>query len=152
MSAKITIVETVPAHLREMCSRMDVHTAETSLRLGIPPNKALWRNYKRSVIIKSAFIDGKLAAIWGCVGTLLSQVGYPWLVMTPEVSVHPHSVAFVYRKEVHKMQGMFPKLVDYVDESNEKAVRMLMLMGFKLNEEQISRNGVVLRCAERVAT
>jgi hypothetical protein len=150
-SPEITIVDTTPAHLREMAIAMHTQTAETAERLGMKPGKALWRSYKQSLICKTIFINGKIAAIFGLGGVMMGDTGLPWLVMTPEVDNHPFRVAFRYRKELEKMQAMFPVLQDFVDEANTKAVRMLELMGFTIGDERIKVNYVNLRRAERRA-
>src|SRR4051812_24397056 len=103
MTPNITITDTAPYHLREMAESMQADSAETAYKMGMTPLKALWDSYRRSIICKSAFIDGKLAAIWGVSGNMLSETGYPWLVLTPETQQYPMRVWFRYRKEINKM-------------------------------------------------
>lgn len=146
----INIVNTEPQHIRMMAGCMHQRIADTALRLGIAPHKALWRSYKESIICLTAFINGEIAAIWGIGGTLFGEIGHPWLVLSPEADDYPMRVAFIYKKELQKMAKMFPVLEDFVDESHEKAVRMLELMGFKMTE-RITVGDVNLRRAERVA-
>ncbi len=146
----IQIIDCEAKHIREMAEKMDDRTAETALRLGMAPNKALWKSYKQSLYCKAAFINGKLAAIWGLGGVLFGEKGLPWLVLSPEADEYPMRVAFVYRQELKKMAKMFPVLEDFVDESHEKAVRMLELMGFK-TKERIIKNDMTLLRTERIA-
>lgn len=148
----ITIVDTAPYHLREMAIAMQSDSAETAIKMGLTPLKALWDSYRRSIICKSAFIDGKLAAIWGVSGSMMSEIGRPWLVLTPETQEYPMQVAFRYRSEINKMLDMFQVLEEYVPESNEKSQRMLELMGFKISKNKIPLNdGVFLRAERRRA-
>src|SRR6185312_15187362 len=110
---EITTVDTIPSHIREMADKMHAETAQTALKMGVSPHKALWNSYKKSLICKTIFIDGKIAAIFGLAGSLFGEIGQPFLVMTPEVDEYPMRVAFVYRRELKKMAEMFPVLEDY---------------------------------------
>lgn len=150
-SPKIQIVETLPQHIRLMADAMHSQTAATAHRLGHDPKKLLWRSYKQSIVCKSVFLNDKIGAIFGLGGILLGQVGQPWLVMSDEVNEYPFKVAFIYRQELKKMQKMFPILEDYVDETNEKAIRLLELMKFKVSKNRIPLGDVFLRRAERTA-
>jgi hypothetical protein len=111
----------------------------------------LWKSYKLSLICKSIFIDGKIAAIFGISGILYGDTGEPWMVVTPEVQKYPHKVAFRYRKELEEMQKMFPILEDWVDENNTKAIRMLSLMNFRIDKNRIPIGDTMFRRAERRA-
>lgn len=145
----IQIIETIAAHIREMAVSMKSDAAETALKLGMTPGQALWRSFKQSLYSKSAFIDGKLAAIWGIGGQLFSDTGLPWLIMTPDAEDYPFRVAFIFRKELKKMQELYPVLEDYVGENNDKAARMLALMGFEISKNKIPLGDMVMHRAER---
>lgn len=148
---EIIIVDTKPEHLREMAGKMHANISSTVLRLGVSPKKALWKSFKTSLICRTAFINGEIAAIWGLGGEMMGDVGLPWLILAPAADDYPMRVAFAYRRELEKMQRMFPLLIDLVDETNEKAVRMLELMNFKISKERFTVNDVNLRKAERRA-
>lgn len=147
----ITIVDTAPYHLREMAQTMQADSANTAKKMGLTPLKALWSSYRQSLICKSAFIDGKLAAIWGISGSMFGEIGKPWLVLTPETQQHPMRVAFRYKKEINKMLNMFPILEEWVPETNEKSIKMLELMGFKVSKNTVKIGDEVFRKAERRA-
>lgn len=138
----IEIMETTPAHVRMMAHDMHEMTARTAISLGTTPNKLLWRSYKKSIICKTAFFNGKIAAIWGLSGELFGDVGYPWLIMSPVVDAHPMRVAFIYRREVQQFQSMFRRLEDYIDMEAEKTIKMLELMGFNFDPDPIEHGAV----------
>lgn len=149
MIPNITIEETTPKHLHLMAEAMTDDSADVAKKLGLSPKKALWHSYRKSIICKTAFIDGKIAAIWGIYGILFTDTGCPWLIMTPETQEYPFRVAFRYRKEIDKMQAMFPILEEYVPIENQKSIRMLELMGFKINKNKIPVGSAVFFRAER---
>lgn len=148
-SPEIVIVETTPIHIALMAESMDAKLATTALKLGMSPKKALWVSYRQSIISMTALIDGRVAAMWGIAGTIFSDVGRPWLILSPEVEDHPFRVCFRYRKELNKFQNMFPCLEEYVESSNKKAIRLLELMGFKVSKNEIPLGDAVFRRAER---
>lgn len=138
----IEIVETIPAHVRMMAHDMHESTAQTAIALGTTPHVLLWKSYKKSIICKTAFFNGKIAAIWGLSGELFGDKGHPWLIMSPVVDDHPMRVAFIYRKEVKNFQTMFPILEDYIDINSTKTLKMLELMGFNFDPEPIQHGAV----------
>jgi hypothetical protein len=145
----ITIKKTTAQHIGEMALVMQEQSAEIARKMGCDPKKLLWQSYRRSFMCKSVFINGKIAAIFGISGVLYGETGQPWLIMSDEVNNYPFKVAFIYRKELEKFQNMFPVLEDYVDESNEKAIRMLELMKFNVSKNIIPFGEANLRRAER---
>lgn len=148
---EITIEKTTAHHIGEMAKVMQNQTADIARKMGCDPKRLLWQSYRRSFMCKTVFINGKIAAIFGISGVLYGEVGQPWLIMSDDVNAYPFKVAFIYRRELEKFQSMFPVLEDYVDETNEKAIRMLELMKFNVSKNIIAFGGANLRRAERRA-
>jgi len=151
MNPEITIEKTTARHIGEMAEVMQEQTAEIARKMGCDPRRLLWQSYRRSLMCKSVFINGKIAAIFGISGVLYGEVGQPWLIMSDEVSDYPFKVAFIYRRELENFQSMFPVLEDYVEEGNKKAIRMLELMKFNVSKNTIAFGDANLRRAERRA-
>lgn len=147
----IEIVSCKTKHIREMAIKMNAKSAEMAFRLGMNPKKALWQSYKQSLISRTIFVNGEIAAIFGISGIIFEDRGRPWLIMAPIAEDYPFRVAFMYRSELKKMQEMFPILEDYVSDVDEQAIRMLELMGFKLDKEKIPVGDAIMLRAERRA-
>jgi hypothetical protein len=148
---EIITIATTPRHIRDMAEVMHEQTAETAKKMGCEPRKLLWQSYKQSFMCKSIFINGKIGAIFGIGGILFGETGRPWLILSDEVNDYPFKVAFIYKKELEKFQHMFPILEDYVNQDDEKAIRMLELMKFNVSKNVIPVGDVVFRRAERRA-
>ncbi len=146
---EIVIEDTIPAYLRMMADVMRDDIADTAIKLGISPRRALWKSWKNSIFSKTAFINGRIAAIWGLSGDTFGDIGYPWLILSPCADDYPFRVAFVFRKELNKMQEMYPELEDYVDARNEKAIRLLDIMGFDISRDTVRRGDCDMRIAVR---
>lgn len=147
----IFIDDTIPLHLRIMADTMQEHSAVMARRAGLTPLKALWSNYRQSLICKSVFINGNLCAIFGVVGSIMGESAMPWIAMTPEVQEHPMRVAFRFRRELGEMLKLFPVLEDYIEEENESAIRFMRLMGFRVSKNVTTMAGINFRKAERRA-
>ncbi len=145
----IRIENTTTTHLRLMAEVMKEDNAKTAIKLGISPRRALWKSWRNSVISKTVFINNEIAAIWGLAGSPFADVGFPWLVAAPCVDEYPMRTAFAYRRALNEMQEIFPELEDYVDSTDEKAIRMLTLMGFTIGREIIQRGECGMRVAVR---
>ncbi len=146
---EIVIEDTIPAYLRMMADATHKDIADTVIKLGMSPRRALWKSWKNSIFSKTAFINGKIAAIWGLGGSTMDTIGYPWLVLAPCADEYPFKVAFIYKKELMKMQSMYPELEDYVDCKNEKAIRLLEIMGFSLSKDTVRCGECDMRIALR---
>lgn len=134
----IKIIPTIPAHLRELAENLRKEDEDEILSFGFTPAQALWRSYKASLFTKTAFVDGKLAAVWGVCGKFMGAIGQPWLLTTDAVyEVSPLKFARVYQQEVKEMLKMFPKLENYVIASYSSATRLLEIIGFKLGEPEL---------------
>lgn len=142
MKPEVKIVQTTAAHIREIGEKLRHDDLNEIVALGYP-HKILWRSYKRSFMTKTAFVNGRIAAVWGIGGTPLGGIGNPWLLTTDEVNkISPLAFTRIYQQEVIKMINIFPRLANYVDASYNKAIRLLDIIGFALGEpEPIGKNG-----------
>jgi hypothetical protein len=147
----ITVERTNPMHLRWMAEAMSTDAKDIAERYGISPLKALWFNYRNSLICKTVFIDNKICAIFGIGGLIFSERATPWICMTPETKQYPMRVAFAFKRELGKMLDMFSVLEDYIEETRDKEIRFMELMGFKVNKNVIRIHGINFRRLERVA-
>jgi len=149
MNPEITITDTIPLHLRMMANSMKEETKIVATHFGLTPYKGLWQNYRQSLICKSVFINNNICAIFGLLGVIYGETARPWIAMTPETEKYPMRVAFSFKSELKKMATMFPVLEDYIDEDNEKAIRFMALMGFKISKNKIQVGEINMVQAER---
>ena len=129
----ILVVDSTAAHARELSKSLREKDKLEAFRIGLDPNKAVFQAYKRAVYRKTALVDGKVAAMWGVVGTLLSMQGMPYFLTGTEADkVSPIQFTRLYIKESKEMNKLFPILQNLVDASYTGAVRLLEIAGFKL--------------------
>lgn len=142
----ITVANTRPEHIRALGVNLRERDIVAASKFKIPPHRALWRVYKSSLISKTVFVDGKVAAIFGLGGTFLGRNGSPWFVASPLVEDYPMKLAFRYRSELKNMLKYFPVLEDWVDVQDKKTIRLLEILGFKFEEEKMM-NDVIFKKA-----
>lgn len=143
-SPVVTIVPTVPAHIAALKKNLRQEDADEILRFGLSVQHALWYSYRRSLIRKTALVDGVVAAAWGVHGVFMGQKGQPWLLTSPEIKrVSALRVAREYQKEVLEMLNIFPVLENYVDSAYPAAIRLLEIVGFMVGEPEILHGALV---------
>ena len=130
----IEVIDTIPAHLVDLEADLREDDACEILRFGNTKGKAIWRSFKNSIYAKTVLIDGKVAACWGLYGVVLGGVGTPWLLTTPLVESNYIPLVLLYREEVKKMLGMFDVLENFVDAGYARAIRLLKLIGFHVDD------------------
>lgn len=132
-SPHIETVDAQASHVALLRQNLRPNDANEILRLGVSIEKALWRSYRNSVYRKSAFIDGKIAAMWGVIGSMLTDEGTVWLLTSPEVyKISPLKFCRIYQEQVKEMLKIFPVLSNYVDIHYVSAIRLLENTGFKV--------------------
>lgn len=133
----INIAPSEPWDVSKLRNNLRPEDENEILRFGVSIQYALWRSYRRALIRKTAFIDGQIAAMWGCGGTFLGNKGMVWLMTTPEVKkVSPLKFTRIYQEEVNNMLKMFKRLENYVDAEYDCAIRLLDIIGFTIEEPQ----------------
>lgn len=147
----ITILPTVPPHLRELAAVLRPEDEREILAFGITPEKALWRSYKASLWAKTVYIDGQIAAIYGIGGTLLGDPARPWLLTSEQVKkISPLKFARHYQAEVKEMLKIYSKLSSIVDADYSAAIRLLEIIGFEVSApEKMGNQGRMFRRFEK---
>lgn len=132
---RVRIEESSPWHVGELGQKLRDGDYKEGEALGYKPSNLLFYSYRQGLMRRTAFVDGKIAAMWGVAGIPMGLVGRPYLVTSPACEeISPIRFAAIYRKEVMEMGKLFPLLENYVDSSYKKAVRMLELAGFKIDQ------------------
>jgi hypothetical protein len=135
MTHKIEIIESRPEHVHLLGLLMNSEERAEAEAMGFDPHKLLWRTYRNSLIRKTVFVDGKIAAMFGCAGIMMGLVGQPYLITSSAArEVSPIVFSRIYRKEVREMLKLFPSLENLVDSRYTRSVKMLRFAGFAIEE------------------
>ena len=113
---------------------------------GLDPRKAIRESYRHAILHRTYFVDGEIAAMGGLSGSLLSHVGYPYLMTTPAVERVPTAFFKECRKMLGRMLEAKSTLAGDVLASYSGACRMLYMLGFELGEPRpLARDGTLFR-------
>jgi hypothetical protein len=151
MTIPCEVIECLPKHLTEMGAFLRAEDVAEVEAMGMSPRKALWTSYRASHFRRSYVVGGKIAAIGGCGGSLLSPIGSPWLLTTPLVEADPVSFAREARRQVRGLLEIHPTLRNYVDARYSKAIGFLELIGFTVGGDERQINGHTFVKYEMVA-
>lgn len=91
-----------------------------------------------STMVWAARFDGRLACIFGCApfGTLMSGIGVPWLLGTPEIPKHRRILVRHAAPYIGQMLAFYPHLMNVVHARNTVATAWLRRMGFDLKDAE----------------
>jgi hypothetical protein len=128
------IVPAEPEHCALLAANMRHDDAEECRAIGLSRIRVLNRAFRGSIMCRTAFVDGDIAAMWGLGGNLLSNVGHPWLLTTPAAERSPFLYVRVARQQLADMLALRPVLYDYVAAKYTRAIRLLKLLGFTVGD------------------
>jgi hypothetical protein len=142
----IEILSASSAHVIELRKNLREGDRREILKLGSCLRRILWDTYNYTLEPKTIFVEGKLAAMFGCGGTVIGEVGHPWLLTTPLSEKYPLLFIRTYHEQVMKMLEAYPVLENMVDASYLKAIKLLEIIGFKVYDpEPVGPNQVMFR-------
>lgn len=101
---------------------------------------AYW--FRRSTYRRAAFVDGDLAAIWGCDATLASAVGNVWMMTAPPIEKIPITFFRVMRQELDVMSWGGRELHSASGADYPQALRSMKILGFEIGVPRAVGAGV----------
>lgn len=103
--------------------------------VGLNPHRELRNTLSQSSYRRAAFLDGRLAALWGVTGTMLSPVGFVWLTLTNEAAGHPMLVLREARRQLDEIMATKSELITTVLRDDQAALRLCAFMGFHVGHD-----------------
>lgn len=133
MSPRITVVPSKIEDVYRLSAIMRPADWNELYVLGLAPKATLRRVYRDAVIRKTIFVDGKLAAMYGVCGNMISDAGEPYLLTAKPVELAPKALIKHGLYAVAEMHQHFRILTGYVIDSYGGAKGLLEMLGFKLD-------------------
>lgn len=97
---------------------------------GINAHRELRATIAQSAHCRAGFLNGTLAALWGCTGSILSPTGRVWLTLTNEAASHPLLILRRARHELDELMATKTELVTTVHPDDAAALRLCAFLGF----------------------
>lgn len=129
-------------HCGQMIRRLRHEHQRAFAMVGLNAHQELRRTVASSSEARSAFIDGRLAGMWGVVGTTLCPWGFVWLCMTEEAARHPVAALRLARREIDRFMRTRTELVTTVLSGDEAALRLCAWLGFHVEDTGLGASAV----------
>lgn len=101
------------------------------------PESALVASLAVSRMAWTGLIDDVPVCCFGVTGaSTLSDKGLPWMIATWQLDKHALVFLRRCRKVVGKMLDLYPRLENYVDARNTRAIQWLRWLGFEFDDPQ----------------
>lgn len=135
-TARVHIVPSQVDHVYALVANLRDADRLEMTGLDLDPRAVIRTSYRNGIMRRTAFVDGKIAAMWGLGGVMLSDEGSPWLMTTPMVERVPVSFLRVARAQVAEMLSRRQRLSNVVQASYTGACRLLEHLGFTLSDPE----------------
>jgi hypothetical protein len=130
----VWVRQVMPGDAKAMLANLRWKDVAECRALGISPGRAVRLSLSESIYAKSAWSDGKIVAMWGVGGPLLSDAGCAWMVAGNGVEKIPLTFIKICTKEISKMHQYKTTLSNYVHADYTEAVRFFKILGFSVEE------------------
>lgn len=139
-----SIVPAAPEHIPSIAGNMrQADRREVWACHRHTPQEALESSLRRSEAAWTCLVHGRPAFMWGVarVGSLVSLVGAPWLLGTPDILTVRKEFLRQCPAYVDTMQKRFPRLENRVHAGNGISIRWLRWCGFTVENTPTRQNG-----------
>lgn len=128
--SRYEIVEARRWHCGQMARRMRRGQREAIMAAGFDPHRALLARFNESRICRAWMVDGRLMALGGIVGSLLSIHGLVWLALAQEASDHAVPLVREARRQLADVMRTYEELATVLMGDDEPARRFAVWLGF----------------------
>lgn len=139
------IVDARPVHLSMVARRLREADRLEILAAGVEPRHVMFILWRNSTHRTAAFVDGEIAMVGGCAGTLASPTGEPWLFTTAAIERVPMAFAKESRRWLSEVLRTKSCLRTACHASYEKSARFWTMLGFKVGAPERCATGELFR-------
>ncbi len=145
MSDRVVTIDAQIAHVRMLVPRLRADDRLEIEAQGEIPRHLLFRLWRRSAIRRAVFVDGDMAALWGCQGGMLARTGAVWLYTADPVERVPLGFLKTASAGISEMLERWPMLISDVDARYERSIRFMRMLGFHVGEPFELPGGALFR-------
>lgn len=147
----IDVIEAKAWHVGAVIHRLrPAHQAALTAR-GIDPHRALRAIYEQSTLRRTGLIDGRVVAIGGITGSLVSSMGFVWLALTADASRHTVALIRECRRQLDAAMATRIEIATTVLPEDDAARRFAAYLGFHLGHGE-GEGRAVCRAGRRALT
>jgi|WetSurMetagenome_2_1015567.scaffolds.fasta_scaffold295525_2 hypothetical protein len=132
----------VPGDEKYLLENMRKKDIEECKALGMSPGRGLRTSIKNSLYSKSVWLDGKIIAMIGLSGAVISEAGCAWMLTGNGIEKVPFTFMRIAKKEIDVMLIYKKILFNYVSKDYPEAVRFFEILGFSVSRpKQVGKHG-----------
>lgn len=143
MKRDVSIVEATPAHLSTVARQLRREEVVELAGANLVGRHLMYQLWQKSIYRRAGFVDGEIAAVWGCTGMLLSPIAEAWLFTTPVIDINPMVFVKTARQELRRMLETKAKLVSACMVGCERPARLWTMLGFTLGDPIPATSGAM---------
>lgn len=132
--------------IRRIANRMRAADVIECAAIGHDPKRALVSSLRASSLSWTVWLDDRPVAMFGVAAhDMLSGIGAPWLLGTDDLKRGARQFLRWGPGFLKAMQADFPRLENMVSADNAPAIRLLVALGFALDDNVVYVGGVPFR-------
>lgn len=129
------VVEARRYHCGQIVRRMRATQRDTIERAGVDPHREVVRLFNISCIRRAWLVDHRLMALGGVTGTLLSEMGFLWLIMSEDARRYPLAIVKEARRQLDEIMETMQEVTTTISLDDADAVRLATFLGFHISDE-----------------
>jgi len=135
MTPKFEVVEAKEFHCGQILRRLRIEHREAIERVGANSHRELRALFDSSYLRRAWLIDGKLAALGGVSGSILSHYGFVWIALSNEAMRYPVALIREVKRQIESVMATKSQLVTTIVGGDEAAKRFAVFLGFHCDHE-----------------
>lgn len=126
-------------HVGRLVRRLRAEHLNAWAEIGSNPHHELREAYAKSYLCRTAFLEGEIFAMWGCVGTILSSRGIVWLAISKLAERHPLLLVKETWRQLDDMMITKTELATMILNGDEGGKRFAAFLGFFADDTFLGR-------------
>lgn len=131
---RVEIVEASLAHMRAVAGRLRVEERLETVAAREVPRHLMLRLWGDATYRRAGLVEGEVAAVWGCGGTLGSSAADVWLFTTPVIDKIPLRFVREARGQIAEMLKTRHTIYSACLETCERSLRLWQMLGFEAQD------------------
>lgn len=104
-------------------------------------HKTIYQHFQRSIICKSAILDGKVVSMGGMQSDFISDTAYVWFAVADGCECIRFSIIKELIKNIRHVFVTKNKIISLTDIDDRIALRMAKFLGFKISQDTSKNYG-----------
>ena len=138
------LIEPQVRHCGPMARRLRKEHRAASEAMGESVHRQIRNSFDQSSYRRALLCDGRMIAMGGVIGSLLSATGFIWLACVEDIDKHPKMILRVVRGLLADVMTVKRDLVSVVLHGDKAALRFVQRLGFRVSQDQPYAIGLVI--------